>query len=37
MRTLLIVLFTILATHVGAAETVMVCDADNYEKRYKNL
>ena len=37
MRTFLIVLFTIFATHVGAAETVMVCNADNYEKRYYKL
>ena len=37
MRAILTALLLTVATQAGAAEVVMVCDADNYEKRYYKL
>ena len=37
MRTILIALIMTLATQVGAGETIMICDAQNSEKRYYKL
>ena len=37
MRALIVALLLTVAAQAGAAEVVMVCDADNYEKRYYKL